>query len=153
MKLSEFTTLLRDHSDAGLLFLVNGGHFAAHAHVTEVGRVEKLFLDCGGKPRRHAVCQLQLWEYTDTDHRLSPSKLLGILDKAAPLFGGEDLAVEVELEDGLLSQFPVTEGGLSDGRLVFQLEQKHVACLAMDICVPQEAGKESCCGGSTGCCA
>jgi hypothetical protein len=93
---------------------------------------------------------LQVWEYTDTDHRLTPGVLARIFEKAAPIFGGEDYPIEVEFEQCVISQYPVKSGAVEDGKLVFTLETKHTACLAMERCglAPGEEGEGSgCCGG------
>ncbi|HSI86782.1 MAG: DUF6428 family protein [Candidatus Methylacidiphilales bacterium] len=152
MKLSEFNSLLNAHPDAELRFVLPGGEsVAVHSHVTEIGRVEKLFIDCGGKPHRTVTCQIQVWEYLDTDHRLTPGVLARIFDKAAPIFGGEDVPMEVEFEQGVISQYPVKSSVFEDGKLAFELETKHTACLAMDRCglAPGEESAEGsgCCGG------
>jgi Family of unknown function (DUF6428) len=150
MKISEFVSLLDLYSEAELQFLMPEGRIAAHSHVTEVGRIERLFIDCGGKPRRVANCNVQMWEYTDTEHRLTPGRLSGIFDKAAPMFGGDDLPVEIEFEHGVISQYPVKSGAFADGKITFELELKHTACLALELCAP--ADDESSCCGSSGCC-
>lgn len=157
MKISEFVGLLEANPEAEMQFLLPNGRIAAHAHVTEVGRIERLFVDCGGKPRRLVNCNVQMWEYTDVEHRLTPQKLAGIFGKAAVMFGGEDLPVEVEFEDGVISQYPVKAGGMQDGKLTFELEAKHTACLALELCCPPDADEEeegSCCGSdkTSGCC-
>ena len=48
MKLSEFTSHLGQSPERELRFVLpDGGFIEAHAHITEVGRVEKSFIDCG----------------------------------------------------------------------------------------------------------
>ncbi|MEZ0296136.1 MAG: DUF6428 family protein [Candidatus Methylacidiphilales bacterium] len=149
MNLSEFTSLLNAHPDAELRFVLPDGEFVAvHSHVTEIGRVEKLFIDCGGKPHRTVTCQIQVWEYVDTDHRLTPSVLARIFDKAAPIFGGEELPMEVEFERGIISQYPVRSGAFQDGKLTFSLEHKHTACLAMERCGTAPGDESGGCGCS-----
>ena len=150
MKLSEYKNHLLQHTHHALVFLLpDGGTIAAHAHITEVGRVDKSFIDCGGTIRRASACTLQAWVADDTEHRLLPGKLAGVIELAAPLFLGDDLDVEVEYEDGLISQFPVVEATSTDAALIFRLGTKHTDCLAKDVCLPQ-AGESECCG--TGCC-
>src|SRR6476620_7681013 len=87
--------------------LPDGSFVPAHFHVTEVGRVQKDFIDCGGTVRSSTACVLQVWVADDTDHRLDATKLAGILRLAAPVLKAADLPVEVEYEDGRVSQFPV----------------------------------------------
>jgi len=89
----------------------------------------------------------------DTDHRLPAGKLAEIIDRAAPIIGNEDLDVELEYEDGLISQFPVESGTIAETTIVFILGSKHTDCLAKEICLPPslQPASDSCCSGS-GCC-
>ncbi len=112
--------------------------------------MDKSFVDCGGTIRRVSACTLQAWVADDVEHRIQPGKLAGVLDLAAPLFLGDDLAVEMEYEDGLLSQFPVLEARATDAALLFQLGAKHTDCLAKDVCLPASPATECCSAG--GCC-
>ena len=49
MKTSEFKTQLQRHPESELCFMLpDGGRIPAHAHITEAGRVDKTFVDCGG---------------------------------------------------------------------------------------------------------
>ena len=151
MKLSEFKAHLQQHPKHELAFVLpDGDRIAAHAHITEAGRVDKSFIDCGGTIRRVATCSLQAWVADDTDHRFTPGKLAGVLDIAAPLFQGDDLEVEVEYEDCSISQFPVLEAVESGGALLFRLGSKHTDCLAKDTCLPKSASPSAC--GTGGCC-
>jgi hypothetical protein len=52
--------------------LPNGELVAPHFHVTEVGKITKHFIDCGGTIRSEEVANFQLWEAQDYDHRLHP---------------------------------------------------------------------------------
>ena len=75
MKLSELKSLLREHADR--LFriqLPDGSPVPVSFHVTEVGRVQKTFLDCGGTLRESLLCQLQVWVGEDYDHRIETGK-------------------------------------------------------------------------------
>src|SRR5436190_2538549 len=109
MTLETFRNVLADNPDSGIhLMLPDGDFVPAHCHVTEVGRVQKDFIDCGGTVRSTAACVLQVWVADDTDHRLDTTKLAKIIKMAAPLLKGDDLPVEVEYENGLVSQYPVT---------------------------------------------
>ncbi len=151
MKLSEFKTHLLSHPALALAFVLpDGGIIPAHAHITEAGRVDKSFIDCGGAVRRVSACTLQAWVADDTEHRIQPGKLASVLDLAAPLFLGDDLDVEVEYEDGYLSQFPVLEARATASALLLQLGTKHTDCLAKDVCLPNNAAPAESCG--TGCC-
>ena len=50
--------------------LPNGTSVPPHFHVTAVGKVSKHFIDCGGKVRKEATVNFQLWEADDCQHRL-----------------------------------------------------------------------------------
>lgn len=151
MKLSEFKSHLRRSPSSELRFAFpDGGLIEAHAHITEVGRVDKTFVDCGGTVRRLAYCSLQAWVAEDTDHRLSPGKLASIIDKAEAILGEEDLDVEIEYQDGLISQFPVEAVSSGKQTLTFHLTTKNTDCLAKELCLP-DAGEGTCCG-TGGCC-
>jgi hypothetical protein len=152
MKSSVFVASLKQNPTLSLRFVLpDGGLVPAHAHITEVGRVDKIFFDCGATFRKTSFLCLQAWVADDSDHRLPAIKLADIIDRAAPLFQGDDLDVELEYEDGLISQFPVHEVS-SDGEWLFiTLGMKHTDCLAKDICLPPAKDSDSCCAGS-GCC-
>lgn len=137
MKIAELKAALGNHADHVVRFeLPNGASVPAHAHVTEVARIDKHFVDCGGTIRQESMCRLQTWVATDFDHRLHAGKLLKILEKAKPLLKSENLDVDVEHEAGFISQFPVESVSASLSEITLQLGARHTACLAMDQCCP-----------------
>lgn len=153
MKVSEFRRHLQATPNLELRFVLpDGGHIPAHAHITEVGRTDRRFLDCGGTLRKVASCTLQAWVADDVDHRLKPGSLVTILGKAEPILETDELDVEIEYEDGFLSQFPVIAAQVREGFLEFHLTTKHTDCLAKEICLPAEDSEGSCCSASGGCC-
>lgn len=109
--------------------LPDGTALPSHCHVTEVGRVSRHFIDCGGVERHETVANLQLWEASDYDHRLAPQKFLRILQLSERILGSEDLEIEVEYQQGTISKF-----GLAFDGTVFCLTPKQTACLAPDAC-------------------
>ena len=123
------------------LMLPSGDFVPAHFHVTEVGRVRKDFIDCGGTVRSSSACVLQVWVADDKDHRLQASKLLDITKAAEALSIEDDLPVEIEYDSGVISQYPVVGAEHTSCGLIFYLGGKHTACLA-----PQK------CGVGGGCC-
>ncbi len=140
--------------------LPNGSSVPAHFHVTEVGRVFKHFIDCGGTERTETVAAFQLWEAGDYDHKLAPQKFLHILDLSRKVLGDEDLEIEVEYQQGTVGKFGLDFDGEN-----FLLTAKQTACLASDACgVSATASKpkisltvlgataESCCTPGSGCC-
>ena len=138
MKLTELKAALATHPDSEIRFqLPNGETIPAHAHVTEVARIDKRFIDCGGTLRTDRLCRLQTWVAHDLDHRLRAEKLLKILIKAAPVLETEDLEVDIEYQTGFISQFPLAEVRFEKGRLLFVLTERLTACLAEDKCLPK----------------
>lgn len=126
----------------------DGDPIEAHFHVTEIGRVQKDFVDCGGTVRRTVTCLLQTWVADDVDHRITARKLLKAFDHAGPVLAGEDLPVELEYEACNVIQFVVTGVVAEPTRLVMQLGGKHTDCLAKELCVPSSRAA----GASAGCC-
>src|SRR6476659_8317127 len=99
MKLRDFKSLRR--SQAGKHFrlqLPNGSPVPVSFHVTEVGRLQKNFMDCGGLLRESVSCQLQVWVGEDYDHRIETEKAAKILDRAKALLPDESVPVEIEYE-------------------------------------------------------
>lgn len=124
----------------------DGEAIEPHFHVTEVGRVQKDFVDCGGTVRRLVTCLLQTWVGDDTDHRITAEKLLKAFEHAAPIFGGEDLPVELEYETCNVVQVVIASITQESDRFVIQLGSKHTDCLAKELCVPNgEPAKAGCC--------
>lgn len=121
----------------------DGEPIEAHFHVTEVGRVQRDFVDCGGTVRRVVTCLLQTWVGEDTDHRITAGKLLKAFAHAAPILGDDDLSVEVEYETCNVVQLVLAEVRQEPDRFVLQLGQKHTDCLARELCVP--ASGQRCC--------
>lgn len=137
MKVSELKNQLAEQPNANIRFLLpDGNSIPAHTHVTEVARIDKQFVDCGGTLRNDSLCRLQTWFADDTDHRLTAGKLLKILDKAKSFLASDDLEVDVEHEAGYISQFPLESVEVSPYAIVLLLGIRHTACLAMDKCLP-----------------
>jgi hypothetical protein len=152
MTVNELLTVLSDNPGAALHLMLPDGEFVpAHFHVTEVGRVQKDFIDCGGTVRSAVACVLQTWVADDTGHRLDAGKLARIVRLAAPVLKGTDLPVEVEYDSGVVSQFPLTAAEVTPSGVLFHLGSKHTACLAPDRCgvTPLAATDE---GSAPGCC-
>lgn len=147
MNVSELKAMLQAHAQAALrLVLPSGERIPDHFHVTEVGRVEKNFIDCGGTRRQSVTCQLQAWAAHDIDHRLEAGKLAKILQLAEPVLGGEELPVEIEYGVEVAAQYQLSEVQVGvDGLLYFVLVGKQTDCLAKDKCGVGECSDSSCC--------
>lgn|SRR5690554_1713471 len=136
--------------------LPNGELVPSHFHVTEVGKISKHFIDCGGTVRYEEVVNFQLWSTNDYNHRLHPEKLLNIIELSERVLGIEDLETEVEYQGHTIGKFGLDFDGEN-----FLLTNKQTDCLAKDRCgVPLEKPKvklselknESSCTPGGGCC-
>ncbi len=137
MKLAELKEILGQHTGKNLSFLLpTGTRMPIQAHVTDVARIEKRFIDCGGTFRTEIFCRLQTWFSDDTDHRAGTKMLLKVLEKAAPFLETEEMEVDVECEAPFISQFPITDIQAEGDILTVVLGIKHTACLAPDKCMP-----------------
>lgn len=153
---------LNAHPDAKLhVILPDEDVVPAHFHVTEVGRVQKDFVDCGGTVRSKVHCQMQLLVAHDVDHRLTAGKLARIMEASAPILKGDDLPIVMEHEDCRTIAFLLREFTATPEQITFQLDLPHPACLAEDACglglesdgtVKAAAAGESCCTPGSGCC-
>ena len=158
MKLSEFKDILKTKSEIAFE-LPNGSLVPRHFHVTEIGQVEKLFIDCGGTIRKERRVNFQLWEANDFDHRLHPNKLVDIINLSENKLQLVDEEIEVEYQGDTIGKYFLDyEGGN------FLLTPTVTDCLAKDNCgVPQEKRKvpmaelansnnDSSCTPGSGCC-
>jgi len=143
MTVSEFLAILVANPGVKMHFMLPDQSFVpAHYHITEIGRVHKDFIDCGGTVRSLTSCMLQIWVATDIDHRLETTKLAKIMEIARPLLKFDDLPVEVEYEDAVVAQYPLGGAEVTPAGILFYLGTKHTACLAPEKC---GVGGESCC--------
>lgn len=137
--------------------LPDGSLVPNHFHVTEVGKVTKHFIDCGGTVREEKKVNFQLWNADDYDHRLHPEKLVKIITLSEDIFNLQDLEIEVEYQgDQTIQKF-----GLEFQNNSFQLTSLVTDCLAKDKCgIPEPKQKlqfsdlqsgQTCTPGS-GCC-
>ncbi len=156
MKLSEIKTHLKSLSKIGFQ-LPNGELVPSHFHVTEVGKITKDFIDCGGKVRSETVINFQLWEENDYDHRLHPEKLAQIIEMSEKKFKLEDLEIEVEYQ----GKETIGKYNLDFDGTNFLLTSKITACLAEDACgIPtkkqvikiSDMGVTDSCSPGSGCC-
>lgn len=138
MKLSEVKSKLTGLSEVNFL-LPDGTKVPEHFHITEVGMVDKQFIDCGGVVRRERVANFQLWEANDFDHRLKPEKMRNIIELSEKVLALPDMEVEVEYQSSTIGKYDLD---FRDGN--FHLVAKQTACLASDQCgIPAEKKKLS----------
>jgi hypothetical protein len=146
LKISELKAALAAAPSLPLTVVwTDGEAIEAHFHVTEVGRVQKDFVDCGGTVRQVVACLLQTWVGDDVDHRITAGKLLKAFEHAAPILRGEDLPIELEYETCNVVQLLVASIKQEPGSFVIQLASKHTDCLAKELCLPSAPGQANCC--------
>lgn len=133
MKLSEIKSLLKKQEE--LLFqLPDGSLVPEHFHVTEVGKVVKHFIDCGGTERKEEVINFQLWSADDYNHRLHPEKLIHIIELSEKVLELNDSEIEVEYQGQTIQKF-----GLEFKEDRFFLTSKQTDCLAKEQCgIPEK---------------
>lgn len=154
MKLSEVKIILNQVKTIGFQ-LPNGQLVPNHFHVTEVGKITKHFIDCGGTERNEEVINFQLWNANDYDHRLHPEKLLNIIKLSEKVLHFGDLEIEVEYQAETIGKFGLDYNGKN-----FLLTNKQTDCLAKDNCgIPEEkikakpaTNEASCCLPNSNCC-
>lgn len=155
MKLSEVKLVLNQLETIGFQ-LPNGETVPNHFHVTEVGKITKHFIDCGGTERKEEVVNFQLWNANDYDHRLHPEKLLNIIELSEKVLNIADSEIEVEYQAETIGKFGLDFDGKN-----FLLTSKQTDCLAKENCgIPVEKTKvnltelnnEPACTPGGGCC-
>lgn len=155
MKLSEIKNHLNNLEQITFM-LPNGELVPTHFHVTEVGKITKHFIDCGGTVRNEEVANFQLWNADDYNHRLHPEKLSNIIALSEKVLGLEDLEIEVEYQAQTIGKFGLDFDGKN-----FLLTTKQTDCLAKENCgIPAEKPKrklveindEPCCSPDGNCC-
>ncbi len=158
MKLSEIKSIL-NQSETIAFELPNGSLVPNHFHVTEVGKVTKNFIDCGGTVRNEEVVNFQLWEADDYDHRLHPEKLVNIIELSEKTLQIDDsLEIEVEYQGATIGKY-----GLDFNGRHFTLTTKQTDCLAKENCgIPETKQKKNLselkaepaasCDPNSGCC-
>lgn len=155
MKLSEIKNHLNKLEQITFM-LPNGELVPTHFHVTEVGKISKHFIDCGGTVRKEDVINFQLWNADDYNHRLHPEKLVHIIELSEKVLALEDLEIEVEYQGDTIGKFGLDFDGTN-----FLLTTKQTDCLAKENCgIPAEKPKrqlaeltnEPCCSPDGNCC-
>jgi hypothetical protein len=148
MFVRELKCLLESNPEMQVVIALDRAMVPPNFHVTEVGRVTKKFVDCGGTGRESEACVLQIWVADDFDHRLKTSKLLKIIE-AGKDFLSDDLPVEVEFGDGVMVTYGVDKFFVAGGMVCLEGTGKKTACLAPDKC--GVTPKKKCCGGKKSC--
>ncbi|AVR47026.1 hypothetical protein C7S20_18210 [Christiangramia fulva] len=155
MKLSEFSSYLQK-LDEILFQLPDGSLVPKHFHITEIGKIQKDFIDCGGSLRHENKISFQLFSAGDHHHRLRPKKLTHIIELAQEKLQLPDAEIEVEYQGESILKYQLH----FDGRR-FLLVHTQTDCLAKDKCgIPTEKprvklsqlGATTCCIPNGNCC-
>lgn len=123
-----------------------------HFHITEVGTITRNFIDCGGRVHHDSFVNFQIWQAEDLDHRLTPIKLLNIINKSEQIFGDMDFEVEVEYQTDTVGKYNL---GINEENFV--LIPTQTDCLAKETCgIPvledNQIVKANACAPGGGCC-
>jgi hypothetical protein len=152
MKLSDIKKILPTLENV-VFQLADGTAVPAHVHVTEVGQINKNFIDCGGTIRVENTVNFQLWNADDYEHRLKPDKLLHIIQLSEEKLQIGDYEIEVEYQRDTIGKYSLDFDGKN-----LVLINKTTACLALESCgIPLKplhvvgSTNNSCTPGS-GCC-
>lgn len=141
MNIKSLIKILEDNKDSSLhMILSTGESVPEHFHVTEVGRVHKKFIDCGGVERESIICSLQAWTAHDVEHRLTAGKLAKILKLGEKVLGNDDLPVEIEYGSDVASNYGLSDVKVGSQSLLFVLVGKKTDCLAPDKCGVNKCG-------------
>lgn len=155
MNLSEVKTAL-EQVDAIVFQLPDGEFVPAHFHVTEIGKINKQFIDCGRVLRKEEKINFQLWSSEDVEHRLSPEKLRRIIDLSEEKLKAGEGEIEVEYQGKTIEKYSLDFNGE-----YFLLTTQHTGCLAkVDCGIPAKKQKvglselknSNCCEPNSGCC-
>ena len=152
MKISELKDILKEINVIRFK-LPDGSFIPKHFHVTEVGKVSKHYIDCGGTERKEEKISFQLWTAEDYDHRLAASKLNKIVEIAEDRLQLPDAEIEVEYQSDTIGKYVLK---FNNG--IFILESLQTDCLAKDSCgIPVKKEKlqlseVGTCKPGSGCC-
>ena len=153
MKLSEFKLYLKNAKKVEFQ-LPNGNYVPPHFHVTEIGLNSKKFIDCGSNIRNTKKINFQLWSADDYNHKMSPEKLISIIELSEETFLLDDLEIEIEFQQSTIGVFD-----LDYTNDVFQLINKKTDCLDKKKCGLEKKivelssiKKQEICNPEDGCC-
>ena len=108
------------------------------------------------KQRRDRNITFQLWTAEDFHHRITPTKILEVIEKFEETFILEDVEIEIEYNTNTIGLYSLTPHPKKD--LSFVLLSKKTNCLAPDKCMvpppptkqntppkPKQCNSPSCC--------
>lgn len=142
LTLKAFLEVLKANPDLPVTFIFPDKRTAVppHFHLTEVGKLNKKFVDCGGVQHECTCCSLQLWVKDDYDHRLNSNKFAEIVERSLQLFTCNEVPLVVEWDVGTTALFKVDDAQVQQGNIFVLLEPKNTDCLAKDKCGVEGGG-------------
>ena len=151
MKINDFKNYLYELENVTFM-LPNNEKIPPHFHITEMGIIDKHYIDCGGTIRKEKTANFQIWHANDYEHRIDPKKIIDIIEVAQKAVQMENLDIEVEYQSETIGKYELS---FSDD--CFQLVPTFTDCLAKDKCgIPSQTeineSNESCCSPTSGCC-
>ncbi len=128
MNLNDFKNHLQNLEELSFR-LPDGNRVPKHFHITEIGKIRKDYIDCGGQLRNEEKISLQLFEANDYGHRLPPGKLLKIVEMASAKLSLKNVDIEVEYQGISINKFNLD---FQDDE--FLLVNTKTDCMAKDKC-------------------
>ncbi len=97
-------------------------------HIIEVGHMRGTFMDGDGQTRETHACRLRVRVGGRRKHWLDAAEMLAVLRMASEIFPGEDLPVEFQFENDVLTQYAVAEIEGWEEILLFRMAEEYSAC-------------------------
>ncbi len=134
MKLSHLKTQLANNTTLDFWIKNTNIQLPTHFHITEMGIVQKHFIDCGGTIRQDNRITFQLWVADDISHQLSAKKALKIIEITEKNWQNQfpnlaEWEIEVEYQTETIGKYT-----LEFENNIFWLVPTQTACLAQDQC-------------------
>jgi hypothetical protein len=146
MTVNDLIKLLETNNNSHMhIKLPSGAFVPAHFHVTEVGGVQKTFIDCGGTRRDEVFCVLQVWTAHDVEHRLVTGKLLNILNVANDVLATNNMKLMIEYGEDVASLYFLSDVEITPSGFLLVLVGKQTDCLAPDKCGINSCKSSNCC--------
>ncbi len=145
------TTLSKNPNSLIDVYLPDGYLIPAHYHLTDVGCVNRYFIDCGGHTREENYIQIQLWLGKDINHRLRATTFLKILEQSQSILNKlatlEQSNIHLEYRKDIVTQYPITDIKSINNKIIINTETLTTQCLAAlrhEKEIKQESDNSSC---------
>ena len=124
MKISEFKSIIKKLKDI-VFVLPSGKKIPSHLHITEIGIIQKQYVDCGGNLRLENLINMQLWYSNDKNHKIEPAKILKIIERSDKLLKFQDDEIQIEYQQDTVCKFNLK----FSGDITFKLIKTFTDCL------------------------